>query len=483
MSDSGRPFGAKVKPGGEAHGLQDTVDRFQLLLDSAAEGIYAQGPDGVCTFCNRACLRLLGYSHPAELLGSPIHSKIHYARADGDTYPESECPILHAWKHEAGIHVDSEVFWRKGGDSFPAEYWAYPIRRGAEVLGTVVTFLDITERQEAERALQTLSRAIEQTADSVFITDRRGLITYVNPSFETLTGFTAAEAIGSSPNLFKSGIHDARFYEKLWGMISSGEVFRFVVTNRRKDGRLFDEDQTITPIRDAAGTITHFVSTGRDITQRKRTEEALRRLNNQLEIEAARIAGVLHDEAGQFLSSAHMALADVARDAAPALRDRLQQVRQHLDQVEAQLRRVSHELHPSILDDLGLLEAIRFVADTFSRRTGIRVTVDAHVAAPLPATVGTVMYRFVQEALTNMGKHSLATAGSILLHGDDSLVQCTIRDNGAGFDAAATLAWAGKRGLGLKLIRDRLEAVGGTLQIVSTPGQGTELRTTVPVEV
>jgi two-component system, NarL family, sensor histidine kinase NreB len=326
-----------------------------------------------------------------------------------------------------------------------------------------------------------MSRAIEQTADSVFITDRDGTIQYVNPAFQQLTGFSSVEAIGQTPRIFKSGRHDVRFYANLWKTILSGRTHRFIVTNRSKDGRLYDEDQTITPIRDDEGTITHFVATGRDITSRKRAIEALRRLNSQLERESGRIAGVLHDEAGQFLTFAHITLADIARDVPPEVQARLQDVRRHLDHVEQDLRRVSHELHPSILDDLGLLEAIRFHADSFARRTGVRVTVHADLEQACPRAVQTLLYRFVQEALTNLGKHAHASEAAISLRAEGAAIQCVIRDNGRGFDVSTLQARAGRRGLGLTLIQDRLEAFGGDLQIDSSPGQGTVLRTSIPL--
>jgi two-component system, NarL family, sensor histidine kinase NreB len=339
----------------------------------------------------------------------------------------------------------------------------------------------IPERRRDPKT-EALLRAIVQTADSVFITDKDGIIIYVNPAFEALTGFSAAEAIGATPRLLKSGRQDETFYRNLWNTVMSGRVFRFVVTNKAKNGRLYDEDQTITPIRDESGRISHIVSTGRDITHRKRTEEALRRLNNQLELESARIAGVLHDEAGQFLTAAHITIADIARDVPPSVQARLQQVRQHLDQVEAQLRRLSHELHPGILDDLGLLDAITFIANSFARRTGILMAIDADLEQPCSRPVAVVVYRLVQEGLTNMGKHSRATSGTIVLKREGSLLRCSIRDDGVGFDPEEALAPDGNRGIGLKLIQDRLEAVSGELQIVSAPGHGTELRMTIPTE-
>jgi two-component system sensor histidine kinase NreB len=340
----------------------------------------------------------------------------------------------------------------------------------------------IPDRRHDTPKTEALLRAIVQTADSVFITDRAGTIIYVNPAFEALTGFSAAEAIGATPRLLKSGRHDDAFYRNLWNTVLSGHVFRFVVTNKTKAGQLYDEDQTITPIRDESGLISHIVSTGRDITHRKRTEEALRRLNNQIELESARIAGVLHDEAGQFLTAAHITIADIARDSPPSVQARLQQVRHHLDQVEAQLRRLAHELHPGILDDLGLLDAIKFVANSFARRTGIRMTIDADLEEPCSRPMATVIYRFVQEALTNMSKHSRATSATIVIQREGSLLWCVIRDDGVGFDPDEVMAPDGGRGIGLKLIQDRLEAVRGELQIVSAPGQGTELRMTIPTE-
>ena len=333
-----------------------------------------------------------------------------------------------------------------------------------------------------EHKKEVLLRAVEQTADSVFITDPHGVITYVNPAFEAITGFSAAEAVGANPRILKSGLHDAPFYEKLWTTLLAGQVCRLVFTNKTKDGRIYEEHQTITPVRDGSGRITDFVTNGRDITHRKRTEEALRRLNNQLELESARIAGMLHDEAGQFLAAAHITIADVARDVPPAVQARLQQVRHDLDQVEAQLRRVSHELHPSILDDLGLLDAIKFVADTFARRAGIRMTIDADLDHPCTKPVATIVYRLVQEALTNIGKHSRATSATIALRREGPVLHCSIRDDGVGFDREEVLARGGRRGIGLMLIEDRLAAVGGELQTVSAPGQGTELRMTIPEE-
>ncbi len=132
------------------------------------------------------------------------------------------------------------------------------------------------ERQRDEAERRKLSSAIEQTADSVLVTDREGVIEYVNPAFERTTGYTRAEVLGSKPNLVKSGMHDQAFYQRLWQTILRGEPFCEVFINRRKDGTHYHEEKTITPLRDERGTITHFVSTGKDITERMHDEQSLR---------------------------------------------------------------------------------------------------------------------------------------------------------------------------------------------------------------
>jgi PAS domain S-box-containing protein len=325
-------------------------------------------------------------------------------------------------------------------------------------------------------------RAVEQTADSVLITNRDGVIEYVNPAFEAMAGFTRGEAIGRKPSLMRSGVQTPRYYETLWGTILSGNTFHTTLTNRKHDGCLFEEEQTITPVRDEAGAITHFVSTGRDITVRKRAEAG--RLNRQLRQEATRIASFLHDEAGQFLTLAHLTLADVSRGAEPDVRERLLEVRRYLDHVEERLSAVSRDTRPRGIEDLGLVDAVRLLAEGCTRRTGTCITIESSLDSPCPAAVETLLYRFVQEGLTNMSRHARARSAVIVLgrelggrRAGDSTVSCSIRDDGTGFDVAALPA----DGQGLRIMKDRFEAVGGTLIVSSAPGEGTALLARMPV--
>lgn len=138
--------------------------------------------------------------------------------------------------------------------------------------------------QSAEKSLQLLSSVVQQTADTVVVTNCDGVIEYVNPAFEERTGYTKEEALGQTPRVLKSGVHTSGFYEQLWGTVLRGQVFHGEITNRKKDGDIFHEVKTITPLRNQDGMITHFVATGKDITERKEAEEKLRKAYDDLEI-------------------------------------------------------------------------------------------------------------------------------------------------------------------------------------------------------
>src|SRR5258707_1243653 len=206
---------------------------------------------------------------------------------------------------------------------------------------------------------------------------------------------------------------------------------------------------------------------------------ASRHLNETLETEVKRIAHALHDEAGQLLVSVHLALAELEEDVPQSASSRLRQVKALLDQVEHQLRNLSHDLRPTVLDDLGWLPAVQFLADAVSRRAHLPVEVLSTVTGRLSAPVETALYRAVQEALTNVVRHSRAGRVRIQADREGGTVVCQVVDDGVGFEIAAP---NGRAGLGLKGMRERLNAVGGQLQVISLPGDGTRIRLQVPVE-
>jgi signal transduction histidine kinase len=209
---------------------------------------------------------------------------------------------------------------------------------------------------------------------------------------------------------------------------------------------------------------------------------ALRRMNDKLEEQAKRIAHAIHDESGQFLACVHIALEEIARDLPPRSRKQIEEVRGLLDKVEGQLRRLSHELRPTILDDLGLLPALEFLANGVSKRAGLPITVEGRRDGRLPATIETALYRVVQEALNNATKHAQAKRASVRIERQAGSVLCLIKDDGVGFDVSAATARKGQPGLGLLGIRERIAVLGGVMEIRSQPGRGTEMVITVPWE-
>jgi len=140
-----------------------------------------------------------------------------------------------------------------------------------------------SDPRKSEDKFRMLSRVVEQTDDSVVVTDQEGLIEYVNPAFEERTGYSREEVLGKTSRIVKSGRHRPEFYQKLWETLRAGEVFRGVLINRKKNGELYYEEKTITPLRNADGVITHFVSTGKDISARMEAEEERSRLAAVLE--------------------------------------------------------------------------------------------------------------------------------------------------------------------------------------------------------
>src|SRR5438552_4650934 len=335
-----------------------------------------------------------------------------------------------------------------------------------------------TALRESEQRYRNL---VDTARDVIYTLSLDGKIKSLNPVFETITGWSRAEWIGKEflPLIHSDDLPRAATHIK--GVLDGRVPPTFELRVLTKSGAYVPGEFMATPlIQDAQ--LVGVLGVARDITDRKRAEEALRGLNEALEEEVKRIAHALHDEAGQLLASVHIGLAEVVRDLPPHTSRRLDDVRGLLTKIEEQLRHLSHELRPTILDDLGLHPAIEFLADGVSRRTGLQITVEGVPGKRMPAPTETALYRIVQEALTNVTKHAQASRVTIRFARDGRLLRCSIGDNGAGFDVLAVQARRGARGLGLIGIQERLNAVGGTLNITSIPGSGAELIICVPVE-
>ncbi|TAM43584.1 MAG: PAS domain S-box protein [Gammaproteobacteria bacterium] len=212
---------------------------------------------------------------PAQQFSTYVPSSAFLGKKPADVLPPAIAEEHMALIRRALATGQMQVSrYRLDVDGAPHDYEARIVPSGEdEVLGIV---RDMTEERLAAEQMRKLSSAIEQTADSVLITNSDGVIEYVNPAFERTTGYSAQEVMGREPSLVKSGLHDDTFYRRLWQTIREGKPFRDVFINRRKNGDLYFEEKTITPLKDEQGQTTQFVSTGKNITERMQTEIALR---------------------------------------------------------------------------------------------------------------------------------------------------------------------------------------------------------------
>jgi diguanylate cyclase (GGDEF)-like protein/PAS domain S-box-containing protein len=253
--------------------LVDSEERVRLLLDSTAEAVYGIDLKGNCTFANRACLLMLGYQDAGELLGKNMHGEMHHSRADKSPYPVTECNILQAFQRGEGTHVDDEVLWRSDGTSFAAEYWSYPMRKSGEIVGAVVTFLDITERKKAEEAISQLATIVQCSEDAIIGTSLTGTITTWNGGAERLLGYTADEALGAPLSTLLPRADQA------WDILdpsTRGAVSRLdEAVFVRKDGAEIPVSLTVSPIRTTSGEIAGAATIARDIRARKNAEVEL----------------------------------------------------------------------------------------------------------------------------------------------------------------------------------------------------------------
>ncbi|MDD3275846.1 MAG: PAS domain S-box protein [Kiritimatiellales bacterium] len=244
-----------------------------LLIDAKTRSILRVNP---------AILEMSGYREE-ELIGQICHHLV--CPAD-----EGKCPVGdlgHAVDHSERKLVCAD------GHQIDVEKSVTPITmNGREVY--VETLVDVTERKKTEAELQRLSTAIEQSPETVLITNSKGLIEYVNPAFETITGYAREEVIGKTPRILRSGQHDTEFYSTLWKTIISGNVWNGRFINKRKDGILYTEEAAISPVRDRLGAITGYVAVKRDITDELVRDEQFRQ-SQKMEAVGQLAGGVAHD--------------------------------------------------------------------------------------------------------------------------------------------------------------------------------------------
>jgi PAS domain S-box-containing protein len=358
-------------------------------------------------------------------------------------------------------------------------------------------------------ALERYRDLFDRAPEGLLSTDLHGDIRDVNRAASSLLGSTPIDLIGRSLAVFVTRGQRRAFRSRLakLGAGRGSEIQEWQVQFQPRGREPVETALAIATVGARRPAGRRLLCAIRDITRRKGIErrlkererqyrflylqvlahrDALRKLSARYllakEEEAKRIAHQLHDEAGQITASIHLALAEIGREVPEASRERLRQVTTYVDEIEERLRRLSHELRPTILDDLGLRPALEFLAEGFSARTGIHIRVEGKTDGRVDSLVETAIYRVVQEALTNIARHSSAGDACIRLRHARERLSCTIRDDGVGFPAnRVKRGEGGSRGLGLLGVRERLGALGGRVRIRSTPGAGTELSVVVPL--
>ena len=266
--------------------LRATEQRVRMLLDSTAEAIYGETAEGKCTFCNPATARLLGYDSPGELLGKDMHSLMHHSRFDGTPFPSGECPITSATHEGRSFHADNLVFWRKDGSCFAAECWSHPLFEGGGAIGSVVTFLDISERKRAQEQVHEASlyvrSLIEASLDPLLTISRKGKITDVNQATEKATGVSRDQLIGSDFSGYFTEPAKAQLgYQRVF---AEGHVRDYPLAIRHASGAVMDVLYNATVFRNTKGEVEGVFAAARDVTERKRVEEELRLSRERLDL-------------------------------------------------------------------------------------------------------------------------------------------------------------------------------------------------------
>jgi phosphoserine phosphatase RsbU/P len=255
--------------------LVEEIETLRSTIYQLSEGVVVADKEGRFLICNQAARKVLAIATAEEFPQSwaSFHSSCYMA--DGiSPFPPAELPSARALAGETVGETEIFVCNPQCPDGIWISAQSSPLRNEAgEIRGSIVTFHDVTKKKEADTRIQTLTNAVEQTADGIIITNRGGLIEYVNPAFLSTTGYTQEELRGATPRILKSGVHDDAFYEKLWATILSGQVFRATIANRKKNGDIFFAEQTITPMWSPTGNITHFVTVIKDVTELRQLQE------------------------------------------------------------------------------------------------------------------------------------------------------------------------------------------------------------------
>ena len=455
--------------------------------------------------CNAATLALFGYASEAEFVklqpaevsppvqsdGTPSRAATNQRIADALSNGKNRFEWLHR---------------RKSGEIFPADVCLTALTVSGRRL-LLVTIRDMTTRERAAADLRLQSAALNAAANAIAITNRQGLLVWVNPAFCALTGYSQEEVVGKNPNLLKSNRHDAPFYQRLWKTILAGNVWHGEITNRRKDGRLYPEEMTITPVKNAAGEITHFIAIKRDLTEQRQMEAQFRQAQ-RLEAVGTLAGGIAHDFnniLGAMLGCTELAAMDCEGN--EAVLNSLAQVTMAGQRGSKLVRQMlafsGRQLQPRVPLLLGAVveEAVGLLRSALPSSLQLRSRLDP--AAPPVLADATEIHQIVMNLGINAWHAMNDRPGTIDINldvvdaerdgRDDSCryVRLTVADNGEGmtpetqariFDPFFTTKGPDKgTGLGLATVHGIMNSCRGEISVTSSVGRGTTFRLLFPV--
>jgi two-component system sensor histidine kinase/response regulator len=492
----------------------------RLLLDSTAEAIYALNMFGNCTFCNAACLRLLGYKNAAELIGKNMHCLMHHTRPDGTPYPSDECRIYTAFRRGEGSHVDDEIVWRADGTSFPVEYWSYPIRESNVLIGAAVTFVDITQRRREEQALRQSEEMFRQLAENIreilfIVTPDPPRMAYISPAYEEVFGRPCQELYART-DAWIDVVHpeDRLHVLSVFGQSLQGAATAMEYRLVRPDGSVRWIHARSFPVQDAQGKLGRIVGIAEDITERKIAME---------ETEFARAAAeAANREKSEFLANmSHeirtplngvIGMTDLVLETelSTEQRDYLETVRLSADSLLTVINGILDfsKIEAGRIDleliDFNLRNSLETTLKMFSVQADEKsLRLLCEVAGGVPEIVRGDSHRLRQVVVNLVGNAIKFTdKGSVLLKvqvepedGADRILHFLVADTGIGIPAEkqkiifdpfrqadnSTTRKYGGTGLGLAISKRLVEKMGGKMWVESELGCGAQFHFTARV--
>ncbi len=469
--------------------LRESELRFRNLVENISEIYCVCDVQGKLRYGSPNLFSESGYSEQ-ELLGRS------YVRLIADSDRRRVSDFYRARGVDGTVDTRLEFLaCKRDGSAVWVEQSTRILRdRSGNILAYQNVVRDVTERKRTELLLAEresfLRTIIEAEPECVKLLDEHGNLLSINKAGLAMIEAESAELVlGKCVYPLVTPVYRDKFVD-LTQRIYRGEsgTLEFEMIGLRGTRRWLETHAV--PLRDQEGTITAALGITRDISIRKQAEETLRLLAKKIleaqELERKRISRELHDSIGQMLSSVKFRLHGVIekRNGSVRLHRReLSVVQSLLDKTLQEVRRISQNLRPSILDDLGLVSAVRSLCEDFEKDTKISViSLLDDLPKRLPPDVELVLFRIIQETLSNVEKHSQATQLALEMVYHDSLLDVIIRDNGKGFHPRVLKERHGsRRGLGLDSIEERAASIGASVHIESSPGQGSEIIVHIPL--